>query len=295
MSFLKGIFGKKEPPAPDSVKTSPLDPRSLTLGPGRRSRRHVAIGTAQSVGVERNHNEDALFVLLGNAEGLNGLLDFGLFVVADGMGGHRAGEIASALSVRTVAHRLTQATLLGLFSNPDSDGDTPPLQDLIRSALEEANQAVVERVPGGGTTLTAAVLVGGQVTIGHVGDSRAYLISDHRTRAITRDHSLVERLRELGQLTPEGAAAHPQRNVLYRAIGQGANLEVDVGTHPVPWGSYLLICSDGLWGVIPDEEIRDITLGASDPQIACEELIRAANAAGGPDNITAVLVHFPAE
>jgi protein phosphatase len=139
------------------------------------------------------------------------------------------------------------------------------------------------------------VVLGEQMTIGHVGDSRAYVIRNGETKVITRDHSLVERLRELGQLTEEEAASHPQRNVLYRAIGQGANLEVDVFTLPVPRGGYLLMCSDGLWGVVTDPEILRIVADSRDPQHACDELVRAANSAGGPDNITAVLVHFPSE
>jgi protein phosphatase len=242
--------------------------------------------------MERTHNEDALLVLLGNAAGQEALPDFGLFVVADGMGGHRAGEVASATSVLTVARRLTEDSILRLF-DLEPNNNAPPLQDLVRRALEEANQAVVDRVPGGGTTLTAAVVLGEQVTIGHVGDSRVYFISEKETKVITRDHSLVERLRELGQLTQEEAATHPQRNVLYRAIGQGANLEVDVTTHPIPRDEFMLVCSDGLWGVVPDGEIHRTVLNASHPQAACDELVQKANAAGGPDNITAVLVYFP--
>ena len=159
--------------------------------------------------------------------------------------------------------------------------------------MSDANDAVVERVPGGGTTLTVVLLLGKYLTIGHVGDSRAYLISDNGLKVITRDHSLVERLRELGQLSEDEAAVHPQRNVLYRAVGQGGNLEVDVLSHPIPDSGYLLICSDGLWGVVPDPEIQSIILKAPHPQIACEQLIKAANSAGGPDNITAILVQFP--
>jgi protein phosphatase len=208
------------------------------------------------------------------------------------MGGHRSGEVASAISVRSVAKDLTQQILLALLDLEDEIA-VPPLQDLLREALEQANRAVVEQVPGGGTTLTVAVLLGHQVTIGHVGDSRAYIIANGTSEVITRDHSLVERLRELGQLTQEEAARHPQRNVLYRAIGQGANLEVDVVTHPAPNGGHMLLCSDGLWGVIGDESILDIVSNASNPQEACRQMVRAANAAGGPDNITAVLVQFP--
>jgi protein phosphatase len=276
------------------AKTAPLDPHAAAGQPDQRARRHAMIGTANATGVERSHNEDALVVLSGNFAGQENLPDFGLYVIADGMGGHRSGEVASSLSVRTVARLLTEQTVLRLFDLEPRE-DLNPLQDLVRRALEEANQTVVSRVPGGGTTLTAAVVLGEQMTIGHVGDSRAYVIRNGETKVITRDHSLVERLRELGQLTEEEAASHPQRNVLYRAIGQGANLEVDVFTLPVPRGGYLLMCSDGLWGVVPDPEILRIVGDAHDPQEACDALVRAANAAGGPDNITAVLVHFPSE
>jgi protein phosphatase len=218
--------------------------------------------------------------------------DFGLFVVADGMGGHRAGEVASSISVRTVARKLTSETILRLFDLEQPE-DAPSLQEIVREALEEANATVVDRVPGGGTTLTAAVWLGPQVTLGHVGDSRAYLIGRDGTRVITRDHSLVQRLVELEQLTEEEAALHPQRNVLWNAIGQGANLKVDVASHPVPQGGYLLLCSDGLWGTVPDGDIEKMVLAATDPQSAADQLVQAANAAGGPDNITVILVYFP--
>ncbi|MDX1601108.1 MAG: PP2C family serine/threonine-protein phosphatase [Anaerolineales bacterium] len=299
MSFLQRLFDRfksedKLSPDNGTADTAPLDPdRGSAVKLVENFRRHLSYGSAQSVGIERDHNEDALFVLTGNASGHDAAPDFGLFVVADGMGGHRSGEIASALSVQTVARRLTRETVLPLM-DPDSREDLPPLHDLLREALEEANRVVVENVPGGGTTLTAAVLLGEQLTLGHVGDSRAYLINGNESQVITRDHSLVERLQELGQLTPDEAAVHPQRNVLYRAIGQGENLEVDVFTQQVPQGGHLLLCSDGLWGEVDDDEIRRIIMDHGDPQQACEELVRAANAAGGPDNISAVLVYFPA-
>jgi len=292
MNFLKRIFGKKIASIASKIDTAPLERPSSYLQDHFRQDRNVLVGIAQSTGLERSHNEDALFVMQGNSAGDQSLPSFGLFVVADGMGGHRAGEIASAISVRKVAHRITQDTILHLFDGGNS-ADLPPVQDLVRKALEDANDAVVERVPGGGTTLTAALLLGQQVTIGHVGDSRAYLISEKEAKVITRDHSLVERLRELGQLSENEAANHPQRNVLYRAIGQGANLEVDIASYPIPHNAYMLVCSDGLWGVVPEAEIQRIVLKSATPQEACEKLIQAANAAGGPDNITALLIHFP--
>lgn len=296
MNFIQWIIHrlfKKEPPIrPEQVGTAPLHLDAERPDWSTNGLDTISVGTAQSAGIERPQNEDALLIMLGNAISKQGVPEFGLFLVADGMGGHRAGEVASAISVRTVARYLTEKTILNLFEiDPPSDID--PLQDLLREALETANQTVVARVPGGGTTMTAAVLLGSQITIGHVGDSRAYVFSDGETQVITRDHSLVERLRELGQLTEDEAAIHPQRNVLYRAIGQGANLEVDVSTIPVPRDGHLLICSDGLWSVISEAEIERIVADALHPQQACDELVRAANAAGGPDNITAVLIRFP--
>jgi protein phosphatase len=295
MDFLNRLFGKRKQVPPDIIDTAPLDPSLLEQEAiiAQQAGR-VLVGTAQSTGLERSHNEDALFVMQGSSEGDTSLPDFGLFIVADGMGGHRAGEVASAISVRKVAYRITEDTILHLFDE-ENGSEIPPIQDMVRQALEFANDAVVERVPGGGTTLTVALLLGNYLTIGHVGDSRAYVISDNGAKAITRDHSLVERLRELGQLSEDEAATHPQRNVLYRAIGQGANLEVDVVSHPVPANGYMLVCSDGLWGVVPEDDIQNIILSSSHPQVACEQLVQAANAAGGPDNITAVLVQFPPE
>lgn len=294
MEFFKRLFGEKvsrEKP-PEAEKTTPLEPGEAQEQVPQEFPKHILIGTSQSTGIERKHNEDALFVLLGSASGQQSIPEFGMFVVADGMGGHRSGEVASAISIRAVARRLTEDTILHLFEL-NLEQDTIPLQDIVRKALENANQTVVDHVPGGGSTLTAALILGQQMTIGHVGDSRAYIISDHQTKVLTRDHSLVKRLEELGQLTEEEAAIHPQRNVLYKAIGQGANLEVDVFTHPLPHKGYLLLCSDGLWGVVPDDEITRIVYETENPQEASDELVRMANVAGGPDNITAVLVYFP--
>jgi protein phosphatase len=294
MSFWKRLFRKAPRPSPDTVKTAPLDIGALGQAPPVRGVRRIVLGAAQSTGIERTHNEDALFYMIGRADGQEPLPDFGVFVVADGMGGHRAGEVASSISVRTVARKITAETIVNLFEI-DGQEEAPSLQELVQEALEEANLAVVDRVPGGGTTLTVAVLLGQQITIGHVGDSRAYLITRSEARALTRDHSLVQRLVELEQLTEEEAALHPQRNVLWNAIGQGANLKVDVFTEPVPHGGYMLVCSDGLWGTVPEQEIQKIVLNAGDPQTACDQLVQAANRAGGPDNITAILIYFPAE
>jgi protein phosphatase len=257
--------------------------------------RHMVVGIGQSTGLERKHNEDALFVLTGSSAGEERLPEFGLFIVADGMGGHRSGEIASAIASRTVAKHLTQETFLDLMEFETTQRDHPPLLDTVRRAIQDANQQIVRYLPGGGSTLTMVLLVGDQMTIGHVGDSRAYILSDNEAEMITRDHTFVERLLEMGEVTEEEAKNHPQRHVLYRAIGQGEALEVDVFTYPTPYGGKLLLCSDGLWGVVPNDEILDIVNQADNPQDACDQLIHAAMLGGGPDNITAVLVQFPPE
>jgi protein phosphatase len=144
----------------------------------------------------------------------------------------------------------------------------------------------------GGTTATVALVFNDQLIIGHVGDSRAYIVTNTGIEQLTRDHSLVQRLQELGQLTAAEAAVHPQRNVLYRAIGQGEGLEVDVHSHRLAPGMRILLCSDGLWGLVSDSLMLEIIWKAPDNQTACNQLVEAANAAGGPDNITAVMVEY---
>jgi protein phosphatase len=132
------------------------------------------------------------------------------------------------------------------------------------------------------------------MSIAHVGDSRLYAISAAgEMSAITRDHSLVMRMMELGQLSEQDAAIHPQRNVLYRALGQGEAFSPDITTSPLPESGSLLLCSDGLWGVVPAAEISRLIRDNADPRVAAQLLINAANAAGGPDNISAILIHLP--
>jgi PPM family protein phosphatase len=256
--------------------------------------KHLIVGIAQHVGKVRTHNEDVLLAFTGELAGLESMPHFGLFVVADGMGGHALGERASGIAARTVAREALNNILPYLLANPNSDPDRPSLLEIMQQAMNAANQAVFAGVPeGGGTTLTCALLIGEQVVLSHVGDSRAYLITPDSFEQLTRDHSLVQRLQELGQLSAAEAAVHPQRNVLYRAVGQGDGLEVDVESHRLPPGGALLLCSDGLWGLVPDERLQTLFRQAPSLQAACEALVAAANAAGGPDNITALMVQSP--
>ena len=166
-------------------------------------------------------------------------------------------------------------------------------QEIMLEAVRDAQRAIQHEAPGSGTTLTAALVLGQQVTIAHVGDSRAYFVyPDGRTEPITRDHSLVKRLEELGHITPEEAVNYPHRNVLYRALGQGELLDPDIFTVAFPQPGYLMICSDGLWGVVAEQDIVRSIIEAPSLQRACQNLVSAANAAGGPDNISVILAQL---
>jgi len=296
--FLKDIFQKKPaenlPSARDMVQTAPLDVAADDYSGGGSPYRpaQFLVGCAQSVGNQRDHNEDTLFAMSSIfADGVNDI-PFGIFIVADGMGGHQYGEIASGVAVRTMSNHLL-ARVYQPLTNPDLERSNESLQELMENGVREAQQIVSRRAPGGGTTLTAALMLGDQVTIAHVGDSRAYFIyPDGRIRALTQDHSLVHRLVELGQLTEEQAVNHPNKNVLYRVLGQTEPFRPDIENRPMPHPGYLMICSDGLWGVLPEDDLLRIVQQSTNPTEACHHLVEAANAAGGPDNISVILVQF---
>ncbi len=277
------------------VQTAPLTDEQLqpvTVMPLVMEPAHLLVGVGQSVGKQRERNEDALFSLSSILSDGNLELPFGIFIVADGMGGHEHGEIASGVAVRAMVEYILSRSYLPFLSMEDRQRSS--LQEVMENGVVQAQQAVVRYAPGGGTTLTAALVVGEQVTLAHVGDSRAYFVyPDGRMQVITQDHSLVHRLVELGQLSEQEAQVHPQRNVLYRALGQSEPFRPDIHTHPMPRPGFLLICSDGLWGVLSEKEMFQIITSAHNPAIACKNLVDAANAAGGPDNISVILVQYP--
>ncbi|HXV33815.1 MAG TPA: Stp1/IreP family PP2C-type Ser/Thr phosphatase [Gaiellaceae bacterium] len=223
----------------------------------------------------RRRNEDAF------------VIDPPLFAVADGMGGAQAGEVAS---------RLTAAA----FREYHEADDLPP-DERVQSIIQEANRRIYERAhadsgfSGMGTTVTAALLLGGRVTIGHVGDSRAYRIRDGALEQLTDDHSLVGDLMRSGRLTPEEAEAHPQRSVITRALGTDPEVDVDTVTVDVRPGDLFLLCSDGLTTMVGDEDILGILAAAPTLDDAARELVRAANTGGGEDNVTVVLFRVEGE
>jgi serine/threonine protein phosphatase PrpC len=295
-SFFNKLFGNNKPtsteekPRPDDEEdTGQMTP----LSENRYKPSQFIVGCAQSVGLQRDHNEDALFTLTTNLVSDDIQLPFGLYIVADGMGGHQYGEVASGLAVRAVSNKIIRKLYMPIYGTRPSSPNASILE-ILNEAIQEAHQVVSREAPGGGTTMTAVLIIGEQMTVAHIGDSRAYLITpEGEFRSLTRDHSLVKRLVELGQITTDEAAYHPQRNVLYRALGQGEPMEADINTSPLPLNNLLLICSDGLWGVVPEAELLRLIQDSSSPQEACQRMIDAANAAGGPDNITAILVRLP--
>jgi protein phosphatase len=239
----------------------------LTEGDVHGGRPRYAAAT--DVGLVRSNNEDAYLTAPP------------LFAVADGMGGHRAGEVASAGAIRTLQKE----------AGHDTDSLVAAVQSANRAVHAEA--AANPDLAGMGTTITAMMTTNDAAQIVHVGDSRAYLLRDGRLRRLTQDHTVVDRLAREGKIPAEEADRHPQRSVLERALGVGPEVDVDVQLLDVRPGDRLLLCTDGLTSMLNDEEIREILLTEKDPEAAARALIDAALAAGGKDNVTAVIVDFP--
>jgi len=253
----------------------------------------VTVAIAQSVGIQRDRNEDALFSLSTTLVTGEKSLVFGVHIIADGMGGYENGEVASRMAVELVSTHILDSLYLPLLSDSGNNFSLS-VQEILHTGIATAHQEVKNKAAGSGTTLTMVLLLGEQMTVAHIGDSRAYLIEPGGAiKLLTHDHTLVKRLEEIGQITPEQAAVHPQRNVLYRALGQGEACEPDIATYPVKSGQQVLLCSDGLWGVVPEAEIVNHILSNAKPQDACNELVTLANDAGGPDNITVILLRIP--
>ncbi len=253
----------------------------------------LRVGRLSDVGQVRQINEDSLLTLEAGVVHRSIGSPLGLYVVADGMGGHSAGDVASGLAIDAVARHALQTLL------PQTIGQKSPrvnIDDWLRETIGLANATVHEQRRAAntnmGTTFVLAVVAEGEARIAHVGDSRAYLVNAAGIKQITVDHSLVQRLIETKQLTPEEARTHPQRNVIYKNLGDRPQVEPDINHLSLEPGDFLLLCTDGLSGYVDDADIHQIVMAASSPQDACHKLIDAANANGGPDNITAIVVQM---
>jgi PPM family protein phosphatase len=237
---------------------------------------HITCAGRSDVGIIRSGNEDSYLMLP----------DRGIFLVADGMGGHAAGEVASEMAVRLVAREL--GSLKGLSDDQ--------VADRMRVAIRAANGAIFQRTltehdkRGMGTTVTALVLYDTRFLIGQVGDSRAYLLRDHTLIQLTKDHSYVQEQVDAGYLTPEQARAHPYSNVITRCVGANNEVMPDIYVGTVKSQDLFLLASDGLTGMLEDHQLAELLASRRIPQEQVDELITEANRHGGLDNITAIVV-----
>jgi len=237
---------------------------------------HITCAGRTDVGIIRSGNEDSYLIVP----------ERGIFLVADGMGGHAAGEVASEMAARLIAREL--GSLRGL--------NDEQVADRMRNAIRSANAAIFQRTltehdkRGMGTTVTALVLFETRFLIGQVGDSRAYLQRDARLTQVTKDHSYVQEQVDAGYLTPEQARTHPYSNVITRCVGANSDVIPDIYVGTVKPGDLFLLASDGLTGMLEDHQLAESLAPGETPQQQVDRLIEEANRHGGLDNITAILV-----
>ncbi len=275
----------------------------------------IKAATLTDPGKERRVNEDRAWAQVFEAsEGA----PMGLFIVCDGMGGHMGGEVASHWAVEAIKKELAEmfcmkdprATIrlseAEINAVVEGGGESTrmsfgsKMENQVRLAVAKANKVVreyaerrPERAAEAGTTVTMAVIFGRRAVIANVGDSRTYLLRDHSLRQITQDHSLVASLVASGQIKPEDVFSHPQRNMIFRSLGQKSKVQIDTFWEVLQPGDYLLLCSDGLWEMVRDEAVMAKLIEESPTlERACRKLVDAANTAGGEDNISVVLVEI---
>lgn len=232
----------------------------------------------------RELNEDS-FRIVENCPGVPAA-----FIIADGMGGHNSGEVASKSAVDFTAEYM--------LSNPALFSSEETITDAIREAMTKANEAVYSESmadmanSGMGTTLTIAVVLNSKLFIGHIGDSRVYLIRNGRIERITTDHSYIEELIKNGSISRDEAFKHPGRNVLTRALGCFEAVETDTYVCDMMDGDCFILCTDGLSGELGDDEILETAAGIEDPETICGKLVDKANEKGGEDNITVIAIRY---
>jgi protein phosphatase len=254
---------------------------------------HLRCATLSDTGQKRQSNEDSTLSVQMQWVRDNSPYAVGVFAVADGMGGHAAGEVASALTVAAIGEHIVGANSAQL-SVPIFGNDMEHIVQTIDDAIQYANQRVVSeaRQLGNnmGTTLTMAVVLGDMAYIANIGDSRTYLWRDNKLRRITTDHSLVMKLVELKHISEDEIYTHPQRNGVLRSLGVDEEVKADIDVERVRPNDTLLLCSDGLWEMVRDTEMAAILRKKGTPESWAKALVAAANEAGGDDNISVVVI-----
>lgn len=272
-------------------------------------------GHFTDVGLVRELNEDSLLALHLTQYYESVQTQIGLYIVSDGMGGEAAGEVASRVTVRAIAEWVTDKLISASLKSTHDEKIAAPTQtgglrlavanghemattEMLKQAVIAANREVMAYAAanplerGLGATVTVAMVVGEVLTIAHVGDSRCYLLTGDRLEQLTEDHSLVQKMVNTGNLTLSEARNHPYRNVIYRSIGSDEQIEIDIIRRRLKSGDSLMLCSDGLNGMLGDDQIRDIMQVNPDPNTAAKELVVAANYAGGVDNTSVIVVRI---
>jgi serine/threonine protein phosphatase PrpC len=275
----------------DSEPKPETKPEALPAPPNPR----LLVGHCSHAGQVRRSNQDSLLVLtLSPTYGSRTGPVQGLFAVADGMGGHEGGEVASKLALQVLADHVLRTIIL-----PEMNSALALDEDIIaylHQAVTAANDAVYlarkKRENDMGTTLTATFVRDDRLFLAHVGDCRTYRWNANGLEQLTADHSVVASMVASGEAAPEDVYTHPHRSVIYRCIGDKPLVEVDTDMLPLSNGDRLVLCSDGLWEMIRSKGIGDVLMQEADPKMACETMVRRANAAGGDDNISVIVVQI---
>ncbi len=254
----------------------------------------LVVGYKSDTGQVRELDEDSLFVLTMSCTYKSVVHQLGLFVVADGMGGHEGGEIASQVAMQALAQTLLRNVFASELAGDSLSAEA--IQNWMVKAIRRANDRVYlerqRRENDMGTTVTAAFVEDWTLYLAHVGDCRAYRWGEDGLQQLTADHSIVAGMVAAGTVEPEEIYTHPQRSVIYRCIGDHPTVEVDTSTLPLSPGDRLILCCDGLWEMLRNEGIEDVMLRESDPQTACDIMVEQANLAGGTDNISVIVVQL---
>lgn len=283
-------FPEKEVSEEDLKQLIPKDviPENIHYGNKMHTIKWLDLGYKSDLGKVRDLDEDSIVIVTTEVTYNSLQSNCSLFILGDGVGGHRKGEIASYLGTKTVAEELLHL-MLSISTKPENE-----IENSIISSIKKANTAISDyakinpEFSSMATTLAVALLKDQQLYVGNVGDSRVYLINDG-IRQITKDHSLVQEMVEAGRITKEEARNHPQKNIITRAVGSNQDVNVDIFQEKIYKEDIIMLCCDGLSDVLRDEQIRDIIIDNKTFTNACDELIKITNDKGGPDNISVIV------